>query len=142
MKKLRLRLQLLATLSLIVGAINAATAADLIIVANTGALEEMEKRQIRDIFMGNNSTIELEPVSLSPKNEARSVFNTKIVGLNESRIQSYWAQMRFSGRKKPPKEFDNVDSVLAFVAENENTVTYVPSGTDIPLGLTIIYSTE
>ncbi|GLR69555.1 hypothetical protein [Agaribacter marinus] len=115
----------------------------LIIVANTkSAPIDIEKRQVRDIFMGNNSSIPLLPVALSPKSPVRFLFNTKIVGLTESRIQSYWAQMRFSGRNKPPQEFDSVDSLLAYVQNNEGTITYLPSTMDIPDGLTVIYSTE
>lgn len=115
----------------------------LIVIANTDIVNiKVKKRQVRDIFMGNNAKLLLTPCALAPNSEARLIFNTKIVGLTESRIQSYWAQMRFSGRKKPPKEFASVDSVLAFVKNNKDTVAYVPSGTEIPEGLTIIYRTD
>jgi len=118
-------------------------ASDVIVVANTEATDiKAEKRQIRDIFMGNDSQFLLKPVVLTAKSEARFVFNTKIVGLTESRIQSYWAQMRFSGRKKPPQEFETIESILAFLQENKNTVAYLPAGTEIPANLTIIYKTE
>jgi hypothetical protein len=118
-------------------------ASDVVVVANTSADDlKAEKRQIRDIFMGNDSQFFLKPVVLTAKSEARFVFNTKIVGLTESRIQSYWAQMRFSGRKKPPQEFETIDSILAFLQENKNTVAYLPADTEIPANLTIIYKTE
>lgn len=79
---------------------------------------------------------------LAPNSEARFVFNTKIVGLTESRIQSYWAQMRFSGRKKAPLEFDSVESLLIYVQNNKDTITYLPADTAIPEGLTIIYKSD
>ena len=120
-----------------------AQALELVVVANTDiAKTAVEKRQIRDIFMGNNAQSALKPVALSPRSDARSVFNTKIVGLTESRIQSYWAQMRFSGRKKPPQEFASIQALLNFVKNNKGAVTYVPSQTDIPDGLTVIYQIE
>lgn len=118
-------------------------ASDVVVVANTSVDDlKAEKRQIRDIFMGNDSQFLLKPVVLTAKSEARFVFNTKIVGLTESRIQSYWAQMRFSGRKKPPQEFETIDSILAFLQENKNSVAYLPADTEIPANLTIIYKTE
>lgn len=118
-------------------------ASGLIVVANTDDTSILvEKREVRDIFMGNNSPYKLTPVVLTPNNDTRSVFNTKIVGLTESRIQSYWAQMRFSGRKKPPQEFDSVESVLAYVASKKGAVTYLPAKTKVPEGLTIIYQTD
>jgi len=118
-------------------------ASDLLVVANTDATEfKVKKRQVRDIFMGNNSEFELKPVALTPSSSARYIFNTKIVGLTESRIQSYWAQMRFSGRQKPPQEFESVEAMLAFVLSHKNTVAYLPSDTKVPDGLTVIYQTD
>jgi ABC-type phosphate transport system substrate-binding protein len=130
-------------LSLILAITFSAHATGLIIVANTDDSDmTLEKRQVRDIFMGNNSNINLQPIALAPNSDARFVFNTKIVGLTESRVQSYWAQMRFSGRKKPPQEFASIQALLNFVKNNKGAVTYVPSQTDIPDGLTVIYQIE
>jgi hypothetical protein len=118
-------------------------AKDLIVVANIiDSNLNIEKRQVRDIFMGSNSQFFLKPVALQPNNEARSIFNTKIVGLTESRIQSYWAQMRFSGRSKPPQEFDSIDSLLTYLKDHKDTVAYLPVDTELPDGLVIIYKTE
>ncbi|GAC21788.1 hypothetical protein GARC_4851 [Paraglaciecola arctica BSs20135] len=50
---------------------------------------------------------DLRAIALPPESQTRVLFNTKMVGLTESRIQSCWAQMRFSGRKKPPTELTN-----------------------------------
>ena len=118
-------------------------AIDLMVVANTDITDiNVKKREVRDIFMGSSSQFPLKPVALTPDNEARLIFNTKIVGLTESRIQSYWAQMRFSGRKKPPIEFDSVESLLTFMINNQGTIAYLPSNTKLPTGFTVIYRTE
>jgi hypothetical protein len=118
-------------------------AGDLIVVANTDRSDiSMQKRQVRDVFMGNNSEFQLKPIAMTPNSETRFIFNTKIVGLTESRIQSYWAQMRFSGRKKPPQEFDTIESLLAFLQKNKETVAYLPADTKLPKDLKIIYQTN
>lgn len=115
---------------------------DVMVVTSSSSFEaELSKRQIRDIFMGNSSTLPLTPLSLRPSNRARYIFNTKVVGLTESRIQSYWAQMRFSGRNKPPKEFDSVEALLAYMQNNKDTVAYLPVDTKLPSGMTMIYTT-
>ena len=115
----------------------------IIVVANTDQPEiSVGKRQVRDMFMQSNSQYGLKPVTLSPDNQARYVFNTKVVGLTESRIQSYWAQMRFGGKKRPPQEFDSVEAMLNYVKNNKNTVTYLPADIDVPQGLTIIYKID
>jgi hypothetical protein len=112
-------------------------------VANTDQTDiSVGKRQVRDIFMQSNSQLGLKPVTLTPNNEARFIFNTKVVGLTESRIQSYWAQMRFGGKKSPPQEFESVKAMLNFVKNNKNTVTYIPTSVEVPKGLTIIYQID
>lgn len=130
-------------LTLLVAAAFSSKAEGLIIIANTDNENiKVEKRQVRDIFMGNNSHFSLKPVALSPSSTARFTFNTKIVGLTESRIQSYWTQMRFSGRKRPPQEFDSIEQLISHVQSTKNAVAYVPSETEIPNNLTVIYQID
>lgn len=120
-----------------------AKAEGLVLVVNTKhELNKFDKRQIRDIFMGQNSQFSLEPIALKPQNNARILFNTKVIGLTEARIQSYWAQMRFSGRKKAPKEVKSIEEAIEYVQQNQNTITYVPKGTAIPKDLSIVYQSE
>lgn len=131
---MKLALSLLLTISL------SSYASGLIVVANTEQSDiTLNKRQVRDIFMGDNSQFLLKPVTLGPSTKTRYVFNTRVVGLTESRIQSYWAQMRFSGRKKAPREFDSLESLLMYLQNNKETVAYLPSDTKLPDGLVIVY---
>lgn len=135
------RILLVFTLTMVISLGSQAT--EIVVIANIDQTDiSLKKRQVRDLFMGNNSQFLFKPVALSPGSEARYVFNTKIVGLTESRIQSYWAQMRFSGRKKAPQEFDSIEALLIYVQNNKDSVTYVPADTEIPEGLTVIYQTE
>ncbi|WP_133470202.1 hypothetical protein [Paraglaciecola marina] len=115
----------------------------IVVVANTDNTDlNIGKRQVRDIFMRSSSEFTLKPVVLKPNSEARLIFNTKVVGLTESRIQSYWAQMQFGGRKKPPIEIESPDTMLEYVKNNKNTVTYLPAHIKIPEGLTVIYRVD
>lgn len=115
---------------------------DIMVVANIDNTSvRLNKIDIRNLFMGNASDIVLEPVSLPPETLARAVFNTKVIGLTESRIQSYWSQMRFSGRSRPPKELPTVDELITYVSNHKDTVAFVPADAQIPSHLTVIYST-
>ncbi|APE03580.1 hypothetical protein BM526_17985 [Alteromonas mediterranea] len=113
---------------------------EVMIIANLqGQDAPIEKWQIRDIFMGNPSDWSIEPVGLRPPNTARTIFNTNFIALTESRIQGYWAQMRFSGRKTQPKEFGSQEEALTYVLNNKNSMTYVLSTTEVPDGLVVIF---
>jgi hypothetical protein len=140
--KFTIKFILMSLVSLTFYSVNASPTG-VIVVANTDLTEiSVSKRQVRDMFMQSNSQFGLKPVTLTPNNEARFIFNTKVVGLTESRIQSYWAQMRFGGKKRPPQEFDSVQSMLHYVENNKNTVTYLPENVEIPTGLTVIYQID
>lgn len=113
---------------------------DVLVVANpTSALSSLSRSEIRQVFMGGTLSRKYEPVGLSVGDKTRIQFNTKVIGLTESRIQSYWAQLLFSGRSKAPKEFDEVNEILNYVATVDNAVGYVPAGTEIPSNLVVIY---
>ncbi len=88
---------------------------------------------------GTTTTYVLEPVAMSPGNRIRAIFNAKVIALPESRIQSYWAQMRFSGRQTPPVEFDNLEAVINFVSNHEGAVGYVPADTVLPDNVNVVY---
>lgn len=88
-------------------------AAGVLIVANTAERDlKLTRIEVRNLFMGEVSNLALEAIALPPDNLTRMLFNTRIIGLTEARIQAYWAKMRFSGRKQPPGEFWNEAAAL------------------------------
>lgn len=112
----------------------------IVVVANTQDKSiHLSRQQVRNLFMGGSIPYDLKAIALPPENQVRVLFNTKVVGLTESRIQSYWAQMRFTGRKVAPKEIENESLVLEYLKNNEMSVGYLPSNTDIPSELTILF---
>jgi len=112
----------------------------ILIVANIDdkALK-LTRQEVRNIFMGGTSPYELTAIALPAENITRVLFNTRVVGLTESRIQSYWAQMKFSGRKRPPKELNSEQLVVSFLEDNQGAVGYLPAHVDIPSDLTVIF---
>jgi hypothetical protein len=89
--------------------------------------------------MGGTLSRKYEAVTLPAGSSVRIKFNTKVIGLTESRIQSYWAQLLFSGRSKPPTEMSTVDEVILYVASVENAIGYVSADTVIPENLIVVY---
>lgn len=113
------------------------------VVANTlGAEVNLNKQEVRNLFMGGVLTYKLQAIVLPPENKTRILFNTKVIGLTESRIQSYWAQMQFSGRKTPPKELNDEQSIISYLLRNEGTVAYLPADYSIPEELTVVYRSK
>ena len=113
------------------------------VVANTaGEQIKLNKQEVRNLFMGGVLTHNLRAIVLPPKHEVRVLFNTKVIGLTESRIQSYWAQMRFSGKKKPPKEVSDEQNIIFYLLNNEGAIGYLPADFVIPEELTVVYTSQ
>lgn len=116
---------------------------DIVVVANLGGKTlQLSKSQIRSLFMGGSIGYHLHVINLPPSSLNRVKFNTKVIGLTEDRIQSYWAQMRFSGRRTPPKELADEKSVLHYIINTPGSVGYLPANIQIPNSLSIVYQTK
>ena len=127
-------------ISIVIG-FPAAANTSIVVVANTDNKKiKLNRQQVRNLFMGGALPYDLEAIALPPDNQTRVLFNTKVVGLTESRIQSYWAQMRFTGRKTAPKELNSERVILDYLKNNEGAVGYLPESLSLPKELTIIYT--
>ncbi|MFS1704883.1 hypothetical protein [Alteromonas sp. AMM-1] len=105
-------------------------------------LNNVNKTMLRNLYMGNLGLGDITPIALAPGELARSVFNVRVVGLTESRIQAYWAQMRFSGRKQRPIEASDPAEAILMVQSTVNTIAYVPAGTVLPKDVKIIFTSQ
>ena len=115
----------------------------IIIVANLDDhTDNLTREQVRNLFMGASIGRNLEPVALPPHNHTRSLFNAKIIGMAEQRIQSYWAQMKFTGRFTQPKEVQSEQEMLVYLRNNKGSIGYLTADTNIPQGLHIMFSSE
>ena len=143
MKHLMHKLKRPLLLAVLLTFVAEAQAAGVLIVANTVERDlKLTRIEVRNLFMGEASDLALNAIALPPDNLTRVLFNTKVGGLTESRIQAYWAQMRFSGRKQPPREFENEAAALQYVLANEGAVGYFSQDMPLPEGLVILYRTD
>lgn len=55
----------------------------------------------------------------------RILFNSKVNGLTAARIRAYWARTRFSGRKRPPRQFQDKAEAFEYRPAHEGAVGYV-----------------
>tara|TARA_R110000868_G_scaffold132280_4_gene342923 strand:- start:2021 stop:2470 length:450 start_codon:yes stop_codon:yes gene_type:complete len=114
----------------------------IIVVANINESGlTLTKQQVKSLFMGSSLGYNFNVATLPPSSLVRVTFNTQVIGLTEDRIQSFWAQMRFTGRKTQPKQIDSLESLLDYVKNTPGAVTYLPSSVVVPENLTVLYKT-
>jgi ABC-type phosphate transport system substrate-binding protein len=114
-------------------------ATEIVVVVNTSKENlVLSKQQVRHIYMGGALSRQFKAVNLPAGHPLRADFNTKVVGLTESRMQAYWAQMKFTGRSQPPIELLSIQAVVEYLQQVKNSVGYLPAGTELPDELTVI----
>ena len=115
----------------------------ILVVANVEKQHQtLTREQVRNLFMGASVGYQLYPVALPPQNRTRSLFNAKVIGMAESRIQSYWAQMKFTGRLTPPDEVNSEKEMIRYLSENQGSIGSLPADAELPDNLTVLYSVE
>lgn len=104
-----------------------------------GEEHNFSKAQLRQIFMGGGLSRKYKAINLPAGHPLRKEFNTRVIGLTEARIQSFWAQMRFTGRSEAPEEASSVQQTLVILEKSPNTIAYLPADAMLPDNLVIIY---
>ncbi|KUI97558.1 hypothetical protein [Vibrio sp. MEBiC08052] len=113
---------------------------DILVIANTAShLPALTHHEIRQIYMGGTLSRKYQAVALTVGNPTRILFNTKVIGLTESRIQSYWAQLLFTGRSHPPLELSSAKELLNYVTKTNNAIGYVPAQLELPHDVIVVY---
>jgi hypothetical protein len=105
----------------------------------SGDLTTLSKNEIRQVFMGGTLSRKYHAAGLSTGSKTRIMFNNKVIGLTENRIQSYWAQLLFTGRSEPPKEFDSIEKLINHLSNTKNAIGYLPADIPVPDNLVILY---
>ncbi|WP_016954809.1 hypothetical protein [Catenovulum agarivorans] len=91
---------------------------------------ELSRQQIKQVFLGarleKNGDI-LQPIILAPGHPWRAVFNIRVMGLTESRIQSYWAQVKFTGKRTPPTQVESFKQMLTLIDDYDGAIGIAPA---------------
>lgn len=100
--------------------------AELVIISSADNNVHLTSEMIKQIYLqGEQGNGQVQPVNLAKGAKPRTIFNTLVMGLTESRMQSYWSQMRFTGRSKPPIEFDSEQELINHLLKVNNAVGYL-----------------
>jgi ABC-type phosphate transport system substrate-binding protein len=121
----------LRTSSVIAGVLFSAIAmaADVVVIANKANENNVDKAFIVKAFTGeaknwpDGGTLHL--LDQADDSPSRTVFNTSVLGKNDSAVKAMWAQKIFSGKALPPKVVSSDEEVKKAVAANKNAIGYI-----------------
>ena len=92
--------------------------AEILVVVNAAnPVQQLSKRELVDMYMGRNIHFSDGSVALrldqQPDSEDRKIFYQKLVNKNVAQVNAYWARLLFTGRTRPPKTMNEIDSSSA-----------------------------
>jgi ABC-type phosphate transport system substrate-binding protein len=113
---------------------SSAVSADVLVIVNAqNPVENLERKQVVDLFMGRvtafASNQPAKTFDLPSGTPLREKFYKLLTGKSEAQIDAYWATLIFAGRMLPPKLLSDDDAMLKAVAENPSAIAYVAEQT-------------
>lgn len=104
--------------------------ADVSVIVNKSNANNLTQEQVSKLFLGKTTNFPdgstAIPVNLS-QSDARSEFDSNVLGRNSAQVSAYWSKAVFTGAGNPPKEIASGAEVLKLVATNPNVIGYVDS---------------
>lgn len=65
------------------------------------------------------------PVQRKAGSELRKAFDRLVLKSDEDRMKNFWIEEKLAGRESPPKTFDSLNSILAYLKKVPGTISYV-----------------
>ncbi|MDP2560659.1 hypothetical protein [Psychrobium sp. 1_MG-2023] len=148
MKKLTLFITLLILIAVSPLSANAQllSSTNIWVISQSNEKHHFTLSQIKKTYLGLkvdlDSGIAAQAVVMPNHTAIRGLFNAKVIGLTDSRIRSFWAQVNFSGRGKAPLELPKQQDIFDYILANPGTISFVVEGTPLPQGIKVIYKTN
>jgi len=67
-----------------------------------------------------------ERAALAAYAPSKTFFNSRVLGQSDTDVARIWSKLKFAGRQDPPRTFDTVDEVVAYVKNTTNALAYLP----------------
>jgi len=101
-------------------------ASEYVIVSNKN-MKNLSQTEVKAIFLKKISFIDdtkVVPISLSPRDPVRAIFESKVLKMSFVRLKSYWAKQHYLGRR-PPISMKSQESVKAFIKKVDGAIGYI-----------------
>lgn len=113
-----------------------------LVVGAKSPLKVLDKEQVRELFLGNISTlpdgVAAILVDQPESSPLRNEFYLKVANKTAAQVAARWARMYFTGRGTPPHEGASSADIKRFLSETPNSVGYIDE-TDLDASVKAIY---
>ena len=108
------------------------SALDLMIICNKDVPDEqLSKTTLKNIYIGKKrewSNGQIITIVTLKEGNVHDHFCKNYVNKTSAQFSAYWKKMLFSGKALMPKNFDQEQKIINFVAQTEGAIGYVSAG--------------
>ncbi|MDD3594995.1 hypothetical protein [Sulfuricurvum sp.] len=100
-----------------------------VVISKKTAFSALSMQQIRDIYLQKRHSVgdkNAIAVNILGHDEVREIFETKVLGMDRNRLNTYWIKQHFQG-VTPPLTQPSFESVKTFIVNVEGAIGYLPS---------------
>lgn len=102
-----------------------------VIVDTSVSVDSVDTKQLQRLYLNKPARLKanarLTPIDQKKGSSLRKEFTQKVLEKTERQLTSYWSRLMFSGKGKPPQQYDDDATVLEQVTANPGTVGYIDS---------------
>ncbi|MBI4406148.1 MAG: hypothetical protein HY537_18460 [Deltaproteobacteria bacterium] len=110
-----------------------AAADPILVVANPSLKTQLNKEDLKEIFLGNKTMVDSRrviPVDQARTSKLRKEFYQFLVGKSPVEMNVYWAEQIFSGKARIPSVVPDDQAVIQYVSSNSDAIGYVSRSAD------------
>lgn len=100
-----------------------------LIVSKKSGIASLSTQQVKEIFLQKRHSVGSErviPLNLVGQHESRTLFESKVLGMDRDRLNNYWVKQHYEG-VSPPLTQGSFESIKTFVQTVEGAVGCVPT---------------
>lgn len=105
--------------------------AETAVIIHPSNADNLDKGEISKIFLGKSKKFPsgetAMPVNLNDSDATRTAFDSNILNKDAGQLKAYWAKLVFTGKASPPKKVGSAAEAKTLVANNPNTIAYIPA---------------
>lgn len=117
---------------------------DVVVVVNKSSpVDNMSRSEVIDLFMGKFVAFpdgtKAQPVEVKEEIETKRAFYKQLVGLSMSRVNAYWARLKFAGKSRSALTKASEEEVIQYLEESNIAIGYIPRDKITP-ELKVVYN--
>ena len=101
-----------------------------VVVAKDSDITQLDESTVQNIFLSRTNRYpdgsKAKPIEYKDQNQ-RNEFYTRLTGKSPKQLSAYWTSLIFSGKGKPPKKIDDVNSLVNKISNDNGFITYMNS---------------